>query len=73
MLTMLPVAFCMTHPAKFAVIILPASITAFLLVTAVPDFSRGQFGEAGSILASHVMEVNVWLIKLIEISVEAVD
>ena len=70
---MLPVAFCMTHPAKFAVIILPASITAFLLVTAAPVFSSGQFVEAGSILASHVTEVNVWWIKLIEISVEAVD
>ena len=54
-------------------IIQVASITASLLVTGAPVFSSGQSGEAGSILASHVTEVNVWWIKLTEISAEAAD
>ncbi len=65
--------FFMTHRVRCAVIIQVANTTAYLPVTAVPDFSSGQSVGAAIIPVNHVTAAadSVWWIKRIEISVAA--
>ncbi len=63
----------MTRLARCAVIIQVVNTTAYLPVTAVPDFSSGQSAAAASIRVNHATAagVSVWWIKRIGISVAA--